>query len=1280
MVSEVDDDGDATTATVASMLPRSGEPVAFAAGDVLAGRYEVRALLGKGGMGEVYAVHDHELEEDVALKLLRGELSVDIGYRRRLRSEVRLARRVSHPNVCRVHDLGQHGEHMFVTMAKVSGHSLRQVQRAIRAGERPPLALATIVDLISQLCAALGAAHTAGILHRDVKPDNILVDDGRVVLTDFGVASVAGDFDGTIVGTPAYTAPELLRGEAVDGRADVYSAAVVAYELITGATPFVVRSMRHAARRAIEREPPPPLPSGAAEGARRIALDAVLRAGLASDPADRLRTPAALAEGLAGALRETSDDLVLPDIAPPESHVPIGEAATLGGTRRRVEARVATVLTFFGDDSTAPPLTGAAFAAGSPTPDHGTVDELERAIVDLGGWPIAVGAGTVCALFGVPTSLGDDATRAVRAAQRLLAADRGGRAGLDTRRVMVRPDGGVHALAALPRDVARVADAMALAAPAGQLWMSPAAARQVAGHVDVVAAGDAAGMRALRVTGVARPLAVERGAMARPRELARLETLARACFETRAPRVVEVRGGPGLGKSRLREALIARIAERRDVEWLVACAAPLGEAAALSLVHGASNDWFEAAQAAAVGANPRSATLAAARRWLEDRAARRPVAVLFDDLQWADEVSRALVAELATHLADVPVLVVVFTREPAELEGAEVVELGPLDDAAALRLARDTAPGASDEAIAEVVARAGGNPYFVEELARDLAERGETSSSLPESVEAVMQARLERLSPLAAELLGAAAVVGRAFWREAARAALPSPVGDAELDAALAELERRALAFPAPPGGLDDDRYELAHALVRDVAYQRLSPRDRRSAHAAVARWLATQPLGGDPDLLWAIAHHRELGGDPSGAAQAWRVAGLRSLELFAYHQAHAALRRAWELAGAEADAELAERLGDAAFEADTLDAAADAFEAAVARTPLDDDAAQARLAYRLGQVASARADHAGAIVHYERGLARLAPGGVLTDEARQDPRQAALLFGSLGWVCSYQLGSDDPAALAWCEKAVELLEGTPHRRELAFALSRLGGAYMRAGRWSDQRHCNERNLAIALELGDPSAQITAHINLGVVLGNLGELTDAIEHTERALALCRRVGARPTTGLALNNLGGYWLELGDVERAGQRLGEGIRLLEAVGQKRVLTESYQFAARLAARRGDADAARAAIARSIALARASHHDTDVAVGMRITALVAARTGDLEAARSAFAEATRLLGDADDFERARHDAAAAKLEERAGRGEAAEALRARARAVFERLGARVDLRALDDLDDVR
>ncbi len=1276
----------ATHTSVGPLDPRELRGVLLR-GEVLAGRYRVGATLGRGGMGEVYAVDDLELDEEIALKLLRVELSAEAGYRERLRSEVRLARRVSHPNVCRVHDLGQHGEHLFVTMARVPGQSLRQLQRAIRAGVTSPLALPAVVDLVGQLCAALAAAHRAGVLHKDVKPDNILVDDGRVVLTDFGIASLAGELgERVVVGTPSYVAPEVVRGEACDGRADVYSAAVVAYELIAGAPPFEVRSMRDALRQAIEREAMPPLPDRAAEPGPRAALERVLAAALTTDPAERTATVGELAEGLAAALRVVDPPGDPGGTTPP---VPtLKDAVTAVVARRRAEARIATVLAFHGDavtsrDTTAPP--------GESTTGGGAgTEDAERIVIGLGGWPIAVGPGALTALFGAPVSLGDDAMRAVRAARALLATRPSGRAGIDTTRVMIRPG----ASEPVSPEVGRTAEALAASAPDGELWLSAAAARQVAAHVELAPAPDVLGARVLRVTGqrIAPPAA--RAMIARPRELARLEAVARACFESRTPRIVEVRGGGGSGKTHLRAAFMARVSERRDVDWLCAAAAPLGEAGPLSLLRTAAPDWYQVA-----GRVPgdRAGTLAVARRWIEDRAVVRPVAVMFDDVQWADEASRAVVAHLATHLEDLPVLVVVWSREPVGLPGTEVIELLPLDQATALRIAREAAPIASEDELAEVVQRAGGNPFFLEELAREVAERGGgADSTLPPTVEAAVQARLDRLSQAAAELLGAAAVVGRGFWRDAARAALPSPMADAELDVGLAELERLGLVFPAPPTGIDDDRYQFGQALVRDVAYQRLPPRDRRRAHAAVARWLAgeldatptitgsitpTQGPAADPDLLWALAHHRELGGDLAGAAASWRIAGMRSLELFAYQQAYAALRRAWDLAGeGGGDAILAERLGEAASSAHTLEAAEAAYDSALAATPDHDAPTRARLWFRLGQVASARSDQTRALFCFERGLALVAPDGALTAAARRDPRQAALLFSHWGWVRTYQKGADDHDGMAACERAVELLDGTAHRRELAHALSRLGGAYMRAGRWGDQLRANQRNLDIALELGDLEAQITARINLGLVLGNLGDLAGAIAHTEQAVDLCRRTGARPVTGLALSNLAGYLLERGDLAAGERRLTEGIRLLEQTGQRRVLPESHQFAARLAARRGDLAGARVAIQTAIGMARAAGADADTGVGLRILAQLEAGRGDAVAAEAALTEATALLGDADAYERARLDAARARVWRQAGKASAAAAARAAAALVFERLGARLDLAALDDDRDPR
>ncbi|MCB9565574.1 MAG: AAA family ATPase, partial [Kofleriaceae bacterium] len=739
------------------------------------------------------------------------------------------------------------------------------------------------------------------------------------------------------------------------------------------------------------------------------------------------------------------------------------------------------------------------------------------------------------------------------------------------------------------------------------------------------------GRRTLRVTGDRSTHAAVGGpgrgldvGEVRPAELAHLEARARACFETRTPVFVDVRGPAGAGKSRLREAVMAHVAERREVDWLVARAAPLGEAAPLSLLRAADPAWLDAALRP--GLTDRAATLAAARRWIEGRARRRPVVIVVEDLQWADEMSRAVLGHLVSHLDAVPVLVLGFTRDepapragdaaapaaPPAPAGVEVVTLGPLDDATALRLARAAAPAASDDDLADVVARAGGNPFFVEELARDLAERGaggatSVAAALPATVEAVLQARLDRLSPAAGEVLAAAAVVGRTFWREAVREAMATPPDDVALDQALAELERRGLVRPALPALVDDDRYEVPQALVRDVAYGRLTARERRRAHGQVARWLERRTGGlraQDPDVLFALAHHRDAGDDP-GAALAWRAAAQRSIELFAFRQALAAARRAWDLAEAAggADAALAELVGDAATEADTVEVAEARYQRALELTPDDGEhaIARARLWHKLGLAASSRADHARAIERYQRGLALVEPGGELTAEARRDPRLAAALSGSLGWVLAYQLSSPDPRGLALCERACRLLEGTPHRRELAWALSRLGGAYMRAGRLADQLRCNQQNLAIAIELGDLGNQLTARINLGVVLANLDQLDDAVTHTEEALRLCRRTGARVAEGLVLSNLAGYLLDRGELDAAARRLDEAIPLLERTGSRRVLPESYTFVARLAARRGDLAAAAAAAQTSAELAREQGIPFDVGLAMRILAQV-------------------------------------------------------------------------------
>jgi hypothetical protein len=293
--------------------------------------YRIEELIGRGGMGVVYRAYDLRLKRAVALKLLAPDLALDERFRARFARETELAMALEHPNVVPVHDAGDVDDRLYLAMRLVEGTDLRALLRA-EGRLQPARALA----ICRQVAAALDAAHARGLVHRDVKPSNVLLDaDEHAYLADFGLSRLVADgspqLDGRSLGTPAYVAPEQLDGEPVDGRADLYSLACLVYECLAGEPPFPHASRLAVAWAHLEQEPPS---ASASNAALPAAVDAPLRKGLAKDPADRPPTCAALIDAT-----ETALGLRSPRRSPRRTAL-IAVAAVLAGLAAVVTAIV----------------------------------------------------------------------------------------------------------------------------------------------------------------------------------------------------------------------------------------------------------------------------------------------------------------------------------------------------------------------------------------------------------------------------------------------------------------------------------------------------------------------------------------------------------------------------------------------------------------------------------------------------------------------------------------------------------------------------------------------------------------------------------------------------------------------------------------------------------------------------------------------------------------------------------------------------------------------------
>ena len=309
--------------------------------EIVAGRYEIERTLGRGGMAAVYLARDGELQRPVALKVLAGGLGDDGSFRERFLREARLAARLSHSNVVQVFDAGEADGQPYIVMEYVQGETVADVV-ARRGKVSPPEA----VEIVAQACDGLQHAHEHGLVHRDVKPQNLLVrEDGCVKVADLGIARAPESTHlterGTILGTAAYLSPEQAAGEEVTAAADVYSLGAVLYELLTGRTPYRFSSLAELAAKQASGEIVPPRDLEPAISDR---LEAVVMRCLARDPGFRPDSAAELGAELRGALDERRAPTAATTPLTPRTHVSVpGAGAWLWVAAAVVVAAVAAV-------------------------------------------------------------------------------------------------------------------------------------------------------------------------------------------------------------------------------------------------------------------------------------------------------------------------------------------------------------------------------------------------------------------------------------------------------------------------------------------------------------------------------------------------------------------------------------------------------------------------------------------------------------------------------------------------------------------------------------------------------------------------------------------------------------------------------------------------------------------------------------------------------------------------------------------------------------------------
>ncbi len=1275
-------------------------PLPTAPDIVVAGRFHLEREAGSGGMGTVFRAIDLVTGLPVAIKILNGRALHD---RRRFEQEAAILAELSHPAIVRylAHGVDESGD-PFLAMEWLEGEDL--------AGRiaRQAVSMTDALFVIRRAAEALGYAHGRGIIHRDVKPENLFLpggDIGRAKVLDFGIARLAQGGrsltrTGAVVGTPGYLAPELVRGErSVTACADVFSLGCVMFQCLTGRPVFEAEESSALLAKILLQDAPrvrelvPRLPA---------ALDELVARMLAKDPAQRFPDMPAVLDALdqlgpiseAGASTRRS--------LPPASLTTIEQriaCVVLAGPSpsddRKWRGRTVRISGADDDDE------GNGARGGGPP--MSMLEALETELASAHGarvYPLPDGSMVLTLPDGGKST--DQAAAAARCALRVRAAFP------DVGLVIATGPGRFSARSIVGEVIDSGMRLLRCTAP-GSIRLDDMAAGLLDARFEIHRDGSLRFLRGERdVFEVKRNLLGKISEfVGRGREMSTLTNLFASAASESIASAVLVTGPAGAGKSRLRQELVewvqrrperaevlfgvgdslgagspfgmlgraiqraagiqdgepgdekrrkltARVARHVDPDSVGRVAAFLGEMAGIAY----ADDDNGALQAARQ--NPQlmgDGMRRAWEDWLAGECAAGPVLIVLEDLHWGDWGTVSFIDGALRNFREQPFMVLALARPDVHSRFAQLwqdrelhtIRLSPLPRRAAEKLVRGALRTDVGETIVEqIIDRADGNAFCLEELIRAAADG--RSESLPDSVIGMVQARLDAEDPDARRILRAASIFGERFSRAGVTFLLGGEaaggrVGDwLDLLCARELLARIPIAEPRPGGAAGDLELTFAHALVREAAYAMLTDDDRALGHRLAGEWLE-QKGSGDTMVL---AEHFRLGDEP-GRSIAW-------------------YRRAAE----------------DALKANDLAAAIERAERGVEGGAAGEQAGALRLIQAEGHV------WRGELVMAERcaleAAAQLSPGSALGLRALGQAVVAAAKLGKLDEVEAQvgevsrivpDFGARSAQIICLCWGANYLMFGGRHAvadrvmaiiGDLAGDLSEIDLQAVAlvhqvrsvrasiAGDLGASLSGLETALLAFEQAGDLRDACTVRCNMGYLYCELGDFQRAEAALRHALTAAGRMGLRELVAAILHNLGrvlGVGGDLGEARRLEQ---EAIDSFVEQGDQRLEGVARTYLAEILVAAGDFDGARAEAERAVEVLGVAPSLRVAAQGVFARALLAqGRTGEaVVAARRAVADLA-ALGELEEGEAAVRLVQVDCLEQSGARDEARAALAA-------------------------